>query len=145
MKKELKSILTLLILVMSIATLTACSDTSETASPDAGNQSQTVESQEPAENTVARADYAIPEEYTKVKIFFGSYGFGDAEIVSAMNDDESAFYMQFVCFDEDQILEGTVSDGVVTVTYDKTGFLTSDAQILYDDTIANEEPWQTLS
>ena len=49
--------------------------------------------------------------------------------------------MNFVCFDEDQVLEGTVSDGIVTVTYDETGFMSGDAQLLWDDAVASENPW----
>ena len=83
----------------------------------------------------------MPEGYTQVKVFDGTYGFGDAEITAYTNDDLSAFLMNFVCFDEDQVLEGTVNDGIVTVTYDETGFMSGDAQLLWDDAVASDNPW----
>lgn len=95
------------------------------------------------EETVERGD--IPEQYTKVKVFEGTYGFGDAEITTAANDDETAFYITFVCFDEDQILEGTVEDGIITVDYDLTGFVAKDGQLIWDDTIASEEKWLKIA
>ena len=85
-----------------------------------------------------------PEGYTKVKVFDGTYGFGDAEITVATNDDESAFCITFEAFDEDQVLEGTVEDGIVTVEYDETGFMTGDAQLIWDDAIASENAWETI-
>lgn len=98
----------------------------------------------PAVDPVARADYGIPEQYTKVKIYNGTYGFGDAEIVAAMNDAEDAFYLTFVCFDEEQIVEGTIANGIAMVTFDKTGFMAMDAQQICDDAFASEEPWAPL-
>ena len=86
----------------------------------------------------------IPAEYTQVKVFDGTYGFGDAEITAATNDDQSAFYITFVCFDEDQILEGTIADGVVSVDYDLTGFVAGDAQLIWDDAVASDEPWNPV-
>ena len=94
----------------------------------------------PAEAAAAEA----PEGYTKVKVFDGTYGFGDAEITVATNDDESAFCITFEAFDEDQVLEGTVEDGIVTVEYDETGFMTGDAQLIWDDAIASENAWETI-
>ena len=98
----------------------------------------------PAVDPVNRADYGIPETYTKVKTFSGTYGFGDAEIVAAMTDAEDAFYLTFVCFDEEQIVEGTVANGIAMVTFDKTGFMAMDAQLIYDDALASAEPWAPL-
>ena len=83
----------------------------------------------------------IPEGYTMVKVFDGTYGFGDAEITVATNDDETAFLITFEAFDEDQVLEGTVADGIVTVDYDETGFMTGDCQLIWDDALASTEPW----
>ena len=84
----------------------------------------------------------IPEGYTQTKVFDGSYGFGEAEITISTNDDLSAFYITFECFDEEQILEGTVADGVVTVDYDLTGFVSGDAQQMWDDAMASENAWE---
>ena len=95
----------------------------------------------PSAAAVSAADYDIPEGYTKVKIFDGTYGFGDAEIAAATNDEESAFYITFEAFDEDQILEGTIEDGICSVEYDETGFMTGDCQLIWDDAQASENPW----
>ncbi len=84
----------------------------------------------------------VPEGYTQTKVFDGAYGFGEAEITVSTNDDFSAFYITFECFDEDQILEGTVADGVVTVDYDLTGFVSGDAQQMWDDAMASENAWE---
>ena len=67
-----------------------------------------------------------------------------AEEAAAANDDETAFLLTWEAFDEDQVLEGFVEDGVVTVTYDETGFMTGDAQIIWDDAVASEEPWAPI-
>ena len=50
-------------------------------------------------------------------------------------------YITFECFDEDQILEGTIDDGIVKVDYDLTGFVAGDAQLIWDDAVASEEIW----
>jgi len=99
------------------------------------------QAEEPAGETVSAAEYDIPEGYTKVKVFDGTYGFGDAEITVAANDDESAFYITFEAFDEEQILEGTIEDGICSVDYDETGFMTGDCQLIWDDAAASENPW----
>lgn len=96
-------------------------------------------------NTVARIEYEIPEQYTKVKFFCGTYGFGSVDVIAAMTDDERAFYIQYICFDEDQILEGTVDNGVCTVTFDKSGFMSGDCQSIYDDALASSEVWKQLT
>ena len=82
-----------------------------------------------------------PAGYTQSKVFSGTYGFGDAEITVQTNDDFSACCMTWVAFDEDQIVEGTVSDGIVMVTFDLTGFMSMDAQEIWDNAMASEEPW----
>ena len=77
-------------------------------------------------------------------MFDGTYGFGDAEITAQTNDDFTAFLLTWEAFDEDQVLEGTVEDGIVTVDYDETGFMTGDAQLIWDDAVASEIPWEPL-
>ena len=77
-----------------------------------------------------------PEGYTQCEVFDGTYGFGDAEITAFTNDDFTAFYLTWEAFDEEQILEGTVDDGIVDVSYDETGFMTGDAQLIWDDAVA---------
>lgn len=57
--------------------------------------------------------------------------------------DFSAYKFTFVCFDEDQVVEGTVADGVVTVDYDLTGFMGGAAQEIWDDAVSREEAWET--
>ncbi|MBQ9032364.1 MAG: dienelactone hydrolase family protein [Parasporobacterium sp.] len=86
-------------------------------------------------------DGDIPADYTQVKVFDGTYGFGDAEITAYTNDDQTAFYLTWEAFDENQILEGTVEDGIVDVTYDLTGFMTGDAQLIWDDAVASAQEW----
>ncbi|MBQ9031614.1 MAG: carboxylesterase/lipase family protein [Parasporobacterium sp.] len=83
----------------------------------------------------------IPDEYTQVKVFNGTYGFGDAEITAATNDDFSRFFFTFVTFGEAQAVEGTVDDGIINVEYDLTGFMGMDAQWIWDDAVASENPW----
>ena len=82
-----------------------------------------------------------PEGYTQTKVFDGTYGFGDAEVTAFTNDDFTSFYLAWEAFDEDQVLEGTVADGIVTVDYDETGFMTGDCQLIWDDALASTEPW----
>ena len=82
--------------------------------------------------------------YTQTKVFDGTYGFGDAEITAYANDDFTAFRLTWEAFDEDQVLEGTVDDGIVTVDYDETGFMTGDAQLIWDDAVASENAWEPL-
>ena len=85
------------------------------APSSSGGEAADTEEAEPAGDD-AYGD--IPAEYTKVKVFEGTYGFGDAQITAFTNEDESAFYLSWVSFDEDQILEGTVEDGILSVDYD---------------------------
>lgn len=84
-----------------------------------------------------------PEGYTQTEVFEGTYGFGDAEVTAYTNDDFTAFYLTWSAFDEDQVLEGTVDDGIVEVTYDETGFMTGDAQLLWDDAVASAA-WEAI-
>ena len=86
----------------------------------------------------------VPAEYTQVKLFDGTYGFGEAEITAYTNEDQSAFYITFECFDEDQILEGTIDDGIVNVDYDLSGFVSGDAQIIWDDAVASDAAWEAV-
>jgi len=84
------------------------------------------------------------EGYTQMKVFDGTYGFGDAEITAQTNDDFSAFLITFEAFDEDQVLEGTIEDGICSVDYDETGFMTGDCQLIWDDAMASENPWEPV-
>jgi len=84
-----------------------------------------------------------PEGYTQMEVFDGTYGFGDAEVTAYTNDDFTAFYLAWEAFDEDQVLEGTVDDGIVSVNYDETGFMTGDAQLIWDDAVA-ADAWEAL-
>jgi predicted small lipoprotein YifL len=155
MNKTLKLIVIMLVLVMTLGTLAACgNDTpvpsgSQPVSPQPSDskpsESEDPVDEPPAIEAIDRAEYNIPAKYTKVKTFFGTYGFGDAEIVAAMTDDESAFYFTWMAFDEEQIVEGTVTDGIVMVTYDLTGFMSGDAQLIYEDALASDEPWVPLT
>lgn len=155
MKKTLKLLALMLVLVMALGMLAACGDSNaNTQSPDpVVSDSQPVDespavpdepSDEPDADTVDRAEYGIPEEYTKVKIITGTYGFGDAELAVAMTDDESAFYITFTAFDEEQILEGTIANGICIVSYDATGFMSGDCQLMVDDALASSESWAPL-
>lgn len=83
----------------------------------------------------------IPEGYTQVKVFNGTYGFGDAEITAATNDDFSRFFLTFVTFGEAQAVEGTVDDGIVTIESDLTGFMALDTQDIWNDAMASDVPW----
>ena len=82
-----------------------------------------------------------PENYTQSKAFSGEMSFGSVSAIAYTNDDYSEFYLTFNAFDADQVLEGIIEDGVVTVTYDATGFFTGDAQALWDSAMADETPW----
>ena len=84
-----------------------------------------------------------PEGYTQMEVFDGTYGFGDAEVTAYTNDDFTAFYLAWEAFDEDQVLEGTVDDGIVSVDYDETGFMTGDAQLIWDDAVA-ADAWEAI-
>ena len=90
----------------------------------------------------ASAEVEIPEEYTKKQTYTVKMGFGDADITYVANEDESKFYIYFTAFEDTQILEGTITDGVVTVTYDKTGFMSGDAQMIIDN--ADKNAWELI-
>ena len=98
----------------------------------------------PAEEAPAEDAAEADGAYTQTKVFDGTYGFGDAEITAYANDDFTAFRLTWEAFDEDQVLEGTVDDGIVTVDYDETGFMTGDAQLIWDDAVASENAWEPL-
>lgn len=75
--------------------------------------------------TAVPSQQRIPEQYTKFQtVMFEKL---DLDVLVAMSEDESAFYMSFNAFGDDQELSGTIADGTVTVEYDKTGFFTNDA------------------
>lgn len=85
------------------------------------------------------ADVVVPEKYTKWQKTVHKFAFGDKPITIAMNDDESAFYLYFEAFQALQLLEGTIENGVITVTYDLTGFMAGDAPALLGE--INEYGW----
>ena len=91
----------------------------------------------------ASTEIAIPDGYTQYQTFDAAFGFGDATVTLAINDDGTQFYAGFIAFEELQELEGTVGDdGTVTVTFDKTGFMSGDAQMIYDS--ADPDAWQPV-
>ena len=87
---------------------------------------------------VSADNLEVPAEYTNVKVFEYPFAFGDTIIKCATNDDGTGFYAVFIAFDEEQILEGTVDAGKVTVTFDKSGFMSGDAQAIYDYALSAE-------
>jgi len=111
----------------------------EGESEDAESAGESAEGEGDSNAGVALAE--IPEEYTQIKEFSGTYGFGDADITAATNDDESRFFFTFVTFGETQAVEGSVDDGIVTVENDLTGFMGMDAQYIWDDAVASDIPW----
>ena len=91
----------------------------------------------------ASTEITIPDGYTQYQTFDATFGFGDATVTLAINDDGTQFYAGFTAFEELQELEGTVGDdGTVTVTFDKTGFMSGDAQMIYDS--ADPDAWQPV-
>ena len=91
----------------------------------------------------ASTEIAIPDGYTQYQTFDAAFGFGDATVTLAINDDGTQFYAGFIAFEELQELEGAVGDdGTVTVTFDKTGFMSGDAQMIYDS--ADPDAWQPV-
>ena len=122
-----------------IALAPSSSGESAAESNEEAEEAESEEGEAPAEEA-AEADGA----YTQTKVFDGTYGFGDAEITAFTNDDFTAFLLTWEAFDEDQVLEGTVDDGIVSVDYDETGFMTGDAQLIWDDAVASEIPWEPL-
>lgn len=51
--------------------------------------------------------------------------------------------MTFVAFDQQQVVEGVLNDGIITVTYDLSGFMTNDAQAIYN--AADQNNWQPVA
>ncbi len=85
----------------------------------------------------------IPSDYTQYQTFDVTFSFGDTTITLAINDDGTQFYAGFIAFEELQELEGIVNDdGTVTVTFDKTGFMSGDAQMIYDS--GDSDAWQPV-
>lgn len=97
-----------------------------------------------SENSAAAEAAEIPEEYIKSQTYSATFGFGDAQVTCAVNEDGSKFYAYFTAFNELQVLEGIVDEnGIVTVTYDKSGFMKGDAQMIYD--LADPDGWTPIS
>ena len=88
-----------------------------------------------SDGTETRLDHLVK------KVFDGTYGFGDATITAGTNEEQNIFYLAWEAFDEQQVLEGTLEDGIVNVTYDETGFMTGDAQLIWDDAVASAQEW----
>ncbi len=128
--KKLIAVLTICALAVSMFSLTAFAEEAEEPVP--------------AEEVVVEAEVEEESPYTKVKVFDGTYGFGDAEITVATNDAEDIFLITFEAFEEDQVLEGTIKDGIWMVSYDETGFMSGDCQQIWDDACASENEWEVL-
>ena len=86
----------------------------------------------------------IPEKYTKVKYFYGMYTFTNSDVVFAMNEDETEFYAKYSVMSRENVIEGTVENGIVTVTFNAIGFADDDAQLMYEDAMDDEIPWEPV-
>ena len=85
-------------------------------------------------------DGIIPAKYTKTQtVVFEKLGI---DIQVYMNEEETEFYMVFNAFGNDQLLYGTMVDGVPTVEYDLTGFFTNDAPTILGSVKA--DAWQKV-
>lgn len=85
----------------------------------------------------------IPEGYTQMQQYTFEGGFGKADVTCAVDDAKTKVYMAFEAFDQQQVVEGVLNDGIVTVTYDKSGFMTNDAQAIYN--AADQDNWQPVA
>ena len=85
----------------------------------------------------------IPEGYTQVQQYTFEGGFGKADVTCAVDDAKTKVYMTFVAFDQQQVVEGVLNDGIITVTYDQSGFMTNDAQSIYN--AADQNNWQPVA
>ncbi|MBQ9030946.1 MAG: hypothetical protein IJ106_05770 [Parasporobacterium sp.] len=61
-----------------------------------------------------------------------------------MNEEETEFHAEYTVMHSQNVIEGTVEDGVVTVTYNAIGFADDDAQMMYEDAISIEDPWEPI-
>ena len=66
--------------------------------------------------------------------------FGEVEITVLTNDAEDAFDITFTCFDDAQVLIGTVENGTCVVSFDKSGFMGRDCQQIWEDALDSENP-----
>ena len=115
---------------------------SKEAAVEEAEEAESTEAEEPMDTAGAEEEGVdIPEQYTLKKVFDGTYGFGDATITAGTNEEQNIFYLAWEAFDEQQVLEGTLEDGIVNVTYDETGFMTGDAQLIWDDAVASAQEW----
>lgn len=75
-------------------------------------------------------DYTqIPEGYTKYQNYKATVVGSAVDVLCAMNDDETEFYLYFFTFNDDQVLKGKINeDGTVQVLYDLTGFMAGEAE-----------------
>ena len=89
-------------------------------------------------------DSEIPEKFTKAKSFYGFYTFTNSDVYFAMNEEETEFHAEYTVMHRQNVIEGTVEDGVVTVTYNAIGFADDDAQMMYEDAISIEDPWEPI-
>ena len=115
---------------------------SKEAAVEEAEEAESTEAEEPMDTAGAEEEGVdIPEQYTLKKVFDGTYGFGDATITAGTNEEQNIFYLAWEALDEQQVLEGTLEDGIVNVTYDETGFMTGDAQLIWDDAVASAHEW----
>lgn len=90
-----------------------------------------------------KVNVEVPKEYTKTQTYTVKFPFGDSEVTYAANDDGSTFYIYFSAFGGTQIIEGVVGkDGIATVTYDKSGFMKGDTQMIISS--ANQKAWNPI-
>ena len=85
----------------------------------------------------------IPRGLYQVQQYTFEGGFGKADVTCAVDDAKTKVYMTFVAFDQQQVMEGVLNDGIITVTYDQSGFMTNDAQAIYN--AADQNNWQPVA
>lgn len=92
---------------------------------------------------IERAGYELSADYVMTQDFSIDFPFGTTEATAYANDDMSKYVVMFTAFDEAQVLECVIEDGVPRVAYDMTGFFSNDVQLIADS--LDSEAWQPIA
>ena len=88
-----------------------------------------------------------PEEFTKVKSFYGYYILEDSDVLFAINDNGTKFCVKFnaISGTRETVITGSITDGQTIADPGSNGLFGEDIQLMYQDALEDAQPWAPIT
>ncbi|MEG1755195.1 MAG: prolyl oligopeptidase family serine peptidase [Clostridia bacterium] len=88
----------------------------------------------------------VPEEFTKVKSFYGYYILEDSDVLFAVNDGLTRFCVKFNAIggSRETVITGNIVDGQTVADPGTNGLFGEDIQLMYEDALVDSQPWAPI-